>query len=261
MTKAAVRRAIARLAPPQSVTDGIRVLLYHAVDAPDSDDRLSLRVSREDFHAQMTWLREREYSVVPLRELLHATSREERPRVALTFDDGYHSLTGAFDILRDFGFPATIFVVPRFIDGVRTPAAYWEGWGHLDWDDLGRLVESWAEVGAHSMTHPDLRGCDDQQLEEEVAGAKALLERRLGREVESFSYPYGRYDERVRRAVERAGYRLACTGRHGVNLGSGPSYLVRRTEVMGIDDLQHFQFKLQGKYDWLRYWQSLREDR
>lgn len=257
MTRAAVRRAIARLAPTRQTANGIRVLLYHSIDAPDNEDRLSLRVSRDNFLAQMTWLRERAYSVVPLRELLSATTNEAQPSVALTFDDGYRSLAWAFGILREFGFPGTVFVVPRLINGVRAPTAYWERWGHLDWDDLGRLVDSGIEIGAHSMTHPDLRRCTDDELEEEVAGAKALLETRLGGGVTSFSYPYGRYDKRVRLAVERAGYRLACTGRHGDNRNRGPSYLVRRTEIIGNDDLQHFQFKLQGKYDWLRYWQVI----
>ena len=70
-----------------------------------------------------------------------------------------------------------------------------------------------------------------------------------------FSYPFGRHESRVRRAVERAGYCLACTSRYGLNR-SRQSYAVRRTEVTGTDTLADFRRKLRGKYDWLGYWKA-----
>ena len=108
------------------------------------------------------------------------------------------------------------------------------------------------------MTHPDLTLCDSARLIDEVAGAKTLLGRRLGREIVSFSYPYGRHNARVREIADRAGYRLACTSRYGINTTSGPRYDVARTEVIGMDRLVDFRRKLQGKYDWLARWQDLK---
>ena len=119
------------------------------------------------------------------------------------------------------------------------------------------LVESGFDIGAHSATHPDLRQCGDGQLESEVLGAKRLLEERLHRDIVSFSYPHGLHDRRVRRAVKRAGYRLGCTSRYGVNRTPGTPFCVSRTEVAGSDSLRDFRWKLQGKYDWLGYWQNI----
>ena len=178
-------------------------------------------------------------------------------RIAITFDDGYRSHAWAAAILRDFGFTATFFVVPRFLDGRHTAPPYWENWGHLTWEDISVLGEQGFEIGAHSTTHADLTTCSGARLDDEVSGARALLERRLGRPIRSFSYPFGRHDRRVRQAVERAGYALACTSRYGLNRTPGPSYQVPRTEVSGDDDLTVFRLKVRGKFDWLRYWQSL----
>ena len=255
--KWAIRRTIAGVVPA-AAEGGTRVLLYHSVDEPEPADRMSLRVSRQTFLEQMAVLRTDGYHVVPLVSVLNSKARDDRPRVAITFDDGYRSQVWAAAVLRDFGFPATFFVVPRFLDGARDPTAYWEQWGHLDWDDLPGLREGGAEVGAHSATHPDLRQCTADELGEEVSGAKRLLEDRLGEVIVSFSYPYGRHNSRVRMAVERAGYRLACTSRYGGNRTSGPCYFVHRTEVTGRDSLVDFRWKLQGKYDWLGYWQDVR---
>ena len=256
--KHVLRRAVARVAP-QTSASGVRVLLYHAIDDPEPGDTLWLKVARQRFREQLTLLRDEGYMVVPLTALFGLPENAGRVRVAITFDDGYRSQTWAADLLREFGFAATFFVVPRFLDGVREPSAYWEAWGHLDWDDAGVLLAEGFDIGAHSATHPDLRKCTAPQLEVEISGTRALLERRLGREVVTFSYPYGRHDRRVRDAVDRAGYQLACSSDYGINRTLGSRcFTVRRTEVTGQDDIWDFRAKLQGKYDWLRYWRAVR---
>lgn len=256
MLKRRLRLSVARCAPA-AAPGGIRVLLYHAIDDADPVDRMHLRVSRARFLEQMTALRDDGFYVVPLQAVSDPRERDDRVRVAITFDDGYRCQAWAAAALRDFGFPATFFVVPRFLDGQFVTTRYWENWGHLRWDQIAALTGDGFDIGAHSRTHPDLRTCSDGQLEDEVSGARALMEQRLGKAVRTFSYPYGRHDERVRRAVAHAGFELACTSRYGVNRGFGPPYAIHRTEVGGADDLSAFRSKLRGKFDWLGYWQDL----
>lgn len=255
-----LRRAGAYLAPEASPT-GVRVLLYHAVDHPIPEDKLSLRVSRERFVEQMTFLRDDGYTLVPLDAVLDRHERDERRCVAVTFDDGYSSQKWAAGVLRDFGFPATFFLVPRFLDGLSAPVADWEEWGHMGWGDAAALIDEGFEIGAHSATHPDLTTCEGARLETEVLGAKERLEERLQVEVSTFSYPHGRYNSSVTAAVERAGYRLACTSRYGLNHVLEQPHLVRRTEVTGADTLQDFRWKLRGKHDWRRYLQDMKRGR
>lgn len=256
--KRVLSRTIAQVAPRASV-GGVRVLMYHSIDEPDPSDSIGLRVSPQRFVEQMTVLRDEGYHVVPLRGIFDVPGQNGRTRVVITFDDGYRSQERAATIVRDFRFPATFFLVPRFLDGVTTANTYSETWGHLGWSDAAALVDEGFDVGAHSMTHPDLRTCVGSRLDEEVSGARTLLEQRLGCSIPHFSYPYGRYDERVRMAVERAGYQLACTSRHGLNQSVGPSYTVNRTEVYGSDKRSDFVRKLQGQYDWLGHWHDLRQ--
>ena len=237
---------------------GVRVLLYHAIDRPDPADRMGLRVSPEAFRAQLTLLRDEGYRVVPLARALDGSCSNEARCVAISFDDGYRSEVVTAAILGEFGFAATFFVVPRFLDGVKAPAHYWEAWPHMDWDNAAALAAAGFEIGAHSMTHPDLTRCDAVRLADEVGGVKTMLEARLARQVDSFSFPYGRHNSDVRQAAARAGYRLACTSRYGVNSSSGRCYELARTEVGGTDRLVDFRHKLQGKYDWLARWQELK---
>ena len=209
----------------------------------------------------MTLLRDDGYAVVSLDTVLNPHEDDGRMRVAVTFDDGYSSQKWAAGVLRELGFPATFFLVPRFLDGVSAPGENWEGWGYLGWEDATALIEGGFDVGAHSATHPDLTSCEGTRIEREVSGAKETLEERLRADISNFSYPHGRYNSTVTHAVERAGYRLACTSRYGLNHALGEPYLVRRTEVTGTDTLQDFRWKLRGKHDWRGYLQDMRRRR
>jgi peptidoglycan/xylan/chitin deacetylase (PgdA/CDA1 family) len=61
------------------------------------------------------------YEVVTLERALASAGQSESsdlPRVAITFDDGYQSnLRLALPVLREFGFPATVFVSTAFVGG------------------------------------------------------------------------------------------------------------------------------------------------
>lgn len=255
--KQTVKRALARLGPAPR-DPGFRILLYHAVDTMEPTDRLSLRVPPEVFRAQMEVLRTEGYQVVPMRSLLHGLDNGDVARVAITFDDGYRSQLRAAATLEEFGFPATFFVVIRFVNGDQTGTHYWERWDHMGWEDLRALSGRGFEIGAHSVSHSRLTRCPPGELRQEVTGAKSCLEDRLGEAVMSFSYPYGAHNDTVRRAVQEAGYRLACTSVYGANRSPWPWFELRRTEISGRDLLDDFRWKLQGKYDWLGYWQRWR---
>jgi peptidoglycan/xylan/chitin deacetylase (PgdA/CDA1 family) len=249
-----LRRLGATVTP--SVRDGrLRVLLYHAIAESDGDDPIGLRVPPDRFRTQMQILRDEGCTVVPLTALNDARAGAADAQVAITFDDGYRSDLQATAILAEFGYPATFFLVPRFLDGIDTPLHYWERWPHLTWDEASTLAAGFG-VGAHSATHRDLTTCTDGELDEELAGARRRLEQGLGQSITTMSYPHGRYDARVRDAASRAGYTIACTSRYGVN-DAGATLDVRRTEISGRDSLDDFRDKVRGKYDWMGTLQRL----
>lgn len=116
------------------------ILAYHNV-VPDGEPERgdpSLHLPLGRFGEQMEILRE-SYAVVTLEELLRISGgeirredRSERPRVAITFDDGYRGalLLGVPELVRR-GLPATVFVAPALL-GDRT----------LWWDLFGSALRS-----------------------------------------------------------------------------------------------------------------------
>jgi peptidoglycan/xylan/chitin deacetylase (PgdA/CDA1 family) len=79
---------------------------------------------------------------------------------------------------------------------------------------LRRLVAGGVAVGNHTLTHPCLDRCDDDQVRAEVLGAHGLLSDCLGRPPTAFAYPNGNTDARVHRLLEQTGYRSGFLYNH-----------------------------------------------
>jgi peptidoglycan/xylan/chitin deacetylase (PgdA/CDA1 family) len=95
-----------------------RILMYHNFSGPGGTDPDALNV--EGIRRQFTHLRQH-FRVVPLLQLAEqvASGRKlDRHLVALTIDDGRRSCYEfLFPLLKEFGLPATFFVVSSFIRG------------------------------------------------------------------------------------------------------------------------------------------------
>lgn len=70
------------------------------------------------------------------------------------------------------------------------------------------------EIGAHTLTHPQLSTLDRETQRAEIRGSRATLEEATGKEVVSFAYPYGSrsdYTPETVTLVAEAGFSGACT--------------------------------------------------
>jgi peptidoglycan/xylan/chitin deacetylase (PgdA/CDA1 family) len=192
-----------------------RILMYHAV-CQSLGNPNKIFTSAELFEAQMRYLKRSRLRGVSVQELRWAQSKgNAKNLVGLTFDDGYENfLHTVVPILERYGFSATVFVLGGGLGGKN----YWEFRDDpapqiklLGVDGLREVAARGMEVGAHSMTHPNLVGLKPDQLDEEVSGSRQILSEVLGKEVNGFCYPYGCIDKAAVEAVRRAGYAYACT--------------------------------------------------
>jgi peptidoglycan/xylan/chitin deacetylase (PgdA/CDA1 family) len=188
-----------RYGPPAA--GSIPILAYHKVDG-----RFELggtRVTPAQFARQMRYLKGAGYTAVTLSravELMRSGMITNEKHVCLTFDDAYEGLfTNAWPVLRECGFGATIFALTGFIGRENTWDINWLGlrFRHLSLDQMRQMQAAGIEFGSHGASHRDLRFLSDEDLEREVADSKRILEQGLGVAVRAFSYPFGRYDDRV----------------------------------------------------------------
>ncbi len=69
------------------------------------------------------------------------------------------------------------------------------------------LIAETQELGAHTLTHPDLtKLSSDEEISQEIKGSKDFLEQLTGKEIKMFAYPAGKFDLRTKQAVKEAGF-------------------------------------------------------
>jgi peptidoglycan/xylan/chitin deacetylase (PgdA/CDA1 family) len=211
----------------------VPILMYHRVGGVPAHAAgpfiRGLTVPPRVFAAEMEWLARNGFHAISQVQLLEALERGARlpPKpVMITFDDGYRDvLYNAAPLLRRLHMAATAYVITSRVGGPDP--------SFLDWGELRTLERDGFTIGSHSEHHLDLTALPPAQAWRELAGSRALLERRLGQPVLWFAYPAGSEDARVVALTRRAGYLLAVTTQPGELQSARRPLLLHRDEIRG----------------------------
>ncbi|MCK7593981.1 polysaccharide deacetylase family protein [Pseudomarimonas salicorniae] len=99
--------------------------------------------------------------------------------------------------------------------------------------DQVRARPDCVEYGSHTRCHPVLTsGLDDAELADEIEGSRERLAAETGASIDTFCFPNGDHDLRVRRAVSRC-YRLSCTTSQGIHRSSDDVHAIPRVAAAG----------------------------
>ena len=213
------------------------MLLYHRLGVPKLSSLVAgqyvmpaLFSSQLDYLAARGW---REVALADVAERARSGETSTRDEFAVTFDDGYLSVyQHAYPALVRRGLTATVYVVADTIGGINV----WDRRAGDQKEDMmsaeqvREMSDAGFEIGSHSLTHPRLTDLDDDQLRRELVDSKHKLEDIVGKEVSSFSYPYGDLNDRVVAAAVDAGYRYAMSTKLGI-VGHGDQFVIPRVNV------------------------------
>ncbi len=188
---------------------GLRVpiLVYHRF-GPTVADAMTVRT--EDFSAQLKYLHERGYHVVPLREVvawMRGGTPPPRDSIAITADDGHKTVfTDMLPLVERYRVPVTLFIYPSAISN----ASY-----AMTWEELRRLKATGLfDIQSHTFWHPNFkvekRRLSPAQYEEfvrmQLSRSRQVLDTRLGLNVDMLAWPFGIYDDELIRMARAAGY-------------------------------------------------------
>jgi len=219
-------------------------LMYHELELPDRPlcqseaGYVRYILFAHDFLAQMERLKLAKWRGVSVTSALRF---QDAHSVAITFDDGCETdLLTAVPILQKLHFRATFYVTAGFL-GRR---------GYMSPAQLRELSSLGFEIGCHSMSHAYLSDLDDVGLYREIVEAKLQLEQTVGKPVEHFSCPGGRYSRRVVQIVRDAGYRSMATSQAYANSPSTNSFELGRIPVKRDTTLNMFDQLYRGHALW-----------
>lgn len=197
----------------QSSDPGIPILVYHRFsDTPD--DSMTVRVAT--FEAQLRYLNEHGYHIVPLRDAIDALRNPAAvlpPKpVVITVDDGHRSVYEKLlpIVLRDH-FPVTLFIYPSAISN----ASY-----ALTWEQLRTLKQTgWFDIQSHTYWHPNFNverrhrsPADFQQFVHwQLNASRQRIESEIGVHADMLAWPFGIHDEELAALAAEEGYVAAFT--------------------------------------------------
>jgi peptidoglycan/xylan/chitin deacetylase (PgdA/CDA1 family) len=227
---------------------GDTVIVYHAIGrVPRNAPEFNGFVRPDRFAAQMAYLAQRR-TVVDLDALLTHGSPSGRPRVAITFDDGYRSvLEHAVPVLRDHGFPATFFVPTKWIGAENV----WDPHTGVVRDLMSAeqvvdLASDGFAVESHGHEHVDYARADPDVVAKDVRTSIERLTELLGRPPKYLAYPYGRASSAAAAAAARLGLHAAFTlERPQPVVGR---FAIRRTPIFPADSAPIFALKTTAYY-------------
>jgi peptidoglycan/xylan/chitin deacetylase (PgdA/CDA1 family) len=218
--------------PLQPAPDSIPILMYHSIS---NHPKNALCVAPDRFALEMKHLHDAGYHPIDFDALANGWLHKEpipiKP-ILITFDDGYvDNYQAAYPVLKQYHFPATIFLITQFI-------------GHpnmLTWQQIHEMdAEGLIKFGSHTLNHLDLSHMSESQQQAEILQSKQDLENELGHAIDTFCYPAGRYNDTTVKLVQKAGYIFAVTTHPGNATLSQGQWTLHRVRVSGDESVATF---------------------
>lgn len=186
--------------------------------------------------------------------------------ICLVFDDGYYDFYKlVFPLLQKYNVKALLAVVPSVIlDDVDTTDEkrlqyehndlfkYYEKGTFCTYKELKEMIDTdLVQVVSHSYSHKNLVE-DNLDLKEELLKSKKVIEEKLNIKVESFVFPFGKYNQNILDETKKH-YKYAFrigngidkdfNGTNGVIYRVDGDNLKSASEIFNFSNIMKFKFK------------------
>jgi len=243
----------------------------------------------EVFDAHLAYLLQR-FNVIPLEQLVEAIESGDGQKIpprslCITLDDGHRRNRALLDTIKKHRAPVTIYACAGVVDsgrhywfvdradeaqslkplpnqvrlqqmasnhGYRPETEYAERQA-LSKSEMLHMKREGIDFQSHTLLHPILTTCSDEESWREIADSKRVLEDLLEQPVAHFAYPNGNYGEREMAYLQQAGYRSARTADVGWN-GPGTNRYALKSMVVSDDaTLDEMIAQSHGLFPYVRY--------
>lgn len=224
---------------PEDDGSRVSVLGYH--EFSESRDPTAMRMRTSDFRQQMEALKELQLPIITLDQFLEwkRGKAELPPRsVLITIDDGWKSVyTDAYPILKEYGFPFTVYLYKNYVDG---------GGRALTTPMIKEMQQNGCTIGSHSVSHPfpstvkshAKKGPEeyDKFLRKELGHSRKFLMSKFKEPVTTYAYPGGYFTEEMFKIGDELGYEFYFTVKPGKVRRDSPNHTLPRYIIRGVAD-------------------------
>jgi peptidoglycan/xylan/chitin deacetylase (PgdA/CDA1 family) len=201
------------------------ILVYHNID---TEDRF-LSVTKKDFKRQINYLLDNDFNFLPLKDLL----RSKNKSVALVFDDGLKSVLCVNNFLRERNIPFGLSLISEKISNNEKK--------YLKIVDLLKFNKN-CEFYSHGVNHLDLTKLSERAVSQEVNFSKFILEKKIRKSINTFVYPFGKYNRKIFSIVKNAGYKNALSLLPFHLSSNCKEFCLPRVNINGFVGFHQFKF-------------------
>ena len=217
----------------------VTVLGYH--DFSSTKDATEMLISTAKFRRQMQAIKDLGLNVISLEDFT-AWKRGEKTigdrSVLITIDDGWKSIyTDAFPILKEMGFPFTIFLYTNYING---------GSNALTTEMIKEMQKHGCSIGSHSISHPYPAAVKSERakgeaafkayLQKEMGQSRKSLQKQFGGDILCYAYPGGFVTGEMLPIAVEQGYECLFTVLPGKTTRSTSNFTIPRYIILGTHD-------------------------
>ncbi|WP_238919100.1 polysaccharide deacetylase family protein [Clostridium sp. YIM B02555] len=214
------------------------MLLYHVVTPNPSG---TYQFSLTEFKNDMAYLKNNGYTTLSLNQyysILNGTSSPPTKPVLLTFDDSTSDFyTNVYPVLKQYGFKATQFAVPDWINTG----------GHLTSAQLQTLSANGIDVENHTTNHQSLTSDWNTQYSA-INNANIKIKSITNNAPSSVAYPYGNYNSTTTSILQNLGCKGGFTVSGGLSSSDNNKYKLPRIIIANGDSIAVFSRKLTTGY-------------
>lgn len=169
------------------------ILAYHGI----GDNDKFLEVSESAFKQQINYLKDKGFIFLHINDLLTF----KKKAISLVFDDGLSSIIKVEGFLKEKQIKFGVSLTSDKLEDNNND--------YLKVKDLLRFDK--CEFYSHGKTHCDLINISKSKLQEELIISKQIIEEKIGQKINTFVYPFGKYNISIVEAVKDSGYNIGLS--------------------------------------------------
>jgi len=119
----------------------------------------------------------------------------------------------------------------------------------LDWQELSKSLKECPNIslGVHTKNHVDLTNLGEEAIDNQINQSMSDVLKNTSLEVKHFSYPYGRWNQLIRKRVEQAGL-LSAVATEQVPAVTTESDTFTLSRIEAPRNMAYFKYLVSGAY-------------
>lgn len=212
----------------------VPIIMYHQVKSKCLGKDV---ISPSEFENDLKYLTNNNYHTVTMNDLIEYVYNDgelpENP-IIISFDDGYLSTYKyVFPLIKQYNVKIVLSIVGKSTDDFTRVHDTNINYAHLTWDEINEMKQSGlVEIQNHSYNMHKIcngrYGCGqkynesllhyEEVLTEDVTTFQEKLQQMTDGVSNTFTYPYGKYNENSELIMKKLGFKATLSVQYGVNL-------------------------------------------